>query len=203
MRVAIAVSAAALLCACSPEIGTGTYFCGPERLCPPDLECNDQTITCVVPAETEAFSCPAAANTAEPDNDLDSARDLGTLACGVIDPLIDAPGCVPEIGDVDLYKFEYDDECSGADPHIEVVVRFPVAFVPLALELLDAEGAVIGAGELCTSTADRTGTDRVCLESRLASGTYYLRVRVADDAPDCDGTCHYNRYLVAFSLPLS
>lgn len=200
---ALAVAAAALAAACSPEIGTGTYFCGPERLCPPHLECNDLTITCEVPAETESFVCPSSANLAEPDNDLGSARDLGTLSCGVLDPLIDDPGCVPEPGDVDLYKFEYDDDCSGADPHINVVVRFPIAHVPLTLELLDAEGAVIQEAELCTSTADRTGTDRVCLESRLASGTYYLQIRAADGAPDCDGTCHYNRYLVAFSLPLS
>ena len=197
------VIAALLAAGCSPEIGTGTYFCGPERLCPPDLECNDQTVTCEVPAEVEAFACPTASNLEEPDDDLASARDLGTLACGIIDPLIDEPGCVPQAGDVDLFKFVYDEECSGADPHVSVVVRFPIAHVPLTLELLDGDGAVLQEAELCTSSADRTGTDRVCLESRLTSGTYYLRVRAADGGPDCDGTCHYNRYQVAMSLPLS
>lgn len=200
---ALAAAAALLAAACTPEIGTGTYFCGPERLCPPDLECNDLTVTCEVPAETEPFACPAASNASEPDDDLDGARDLGSLACGDLAPLVDDPGCLPEAGDVDLYKFEYDDECTGADPHISVIVRFPIAHVPLTLELLDDSGQVIQEAELCTSTADRTGTDRVCLESRLASGTYYLRVRAVDGAPDCDGTCHYNRYLVALSLPLS
>ena len=35
--------------ACSPEIGKGTYFCGPERFCPPDMECDDPSYTCDSP----------------------------------------------------------------------------------------------------------------------------------------------------------
>jgi hypothetical protein len=202
MRSAIAVLGVAAA-ACTPDIGTNTYFCGPERLCPPDLECNDAEVTCVLPSQTEAFSCPANANDAEPDDDLASAFDLGSLSCGQFDPLIDEPGCVPDASDVDLYRFEYDAECAGTDPHIDVKVRFPIALVPLTLELLDADGAVLQVGELCTPSNDQTGSDRLCLEGRLASGTYFLRIRSADGAPDCDGTCHYNRYQVAFSLPLS
>lgn len=202
MKIAIAIAGAALA-ACTPDIGTSTYYCGPERLCPPDLECNDANFTCELPSLVQAFECPAASNDAEPDDDLDTARDLETLSCGVFDPLQDEAGCVPAAGDVDLYKFEYDDQCSGSDPHIEVKVRFPIAHVPLTLELLDDAGQVMQEAELCTASNDQTGMERVCLEARLSSGTYYLRVRVPDNAPDCDGACHYNFYRIAFSLPLS
>lgn len=201
IRLAVVLALAAG--ACTPDIGTNTYYCGPERLCPPNLECNDANFTCELPSLTEAFACPSDSNTAEPDDDLASARDLGTLSCGTFDPLQDEAGCVPQAGDVDLYRFVYDDECSGVDPHIEVKVRFPIAHVPLTLELLDADGAVIQEAELCTASNDQTGMDRVCLEERLASGTYFLRVQVPGGAPDCDGTCHYNFYRIAFSLPLS
>jgi hypothetical protein len=202
-RAPVIAALVGAVAACTPDIGTNTYFCGPERLCPPDLECNDADVTCELPSLTEAFACPDQANNAEPDDDLASARDLGPLMCGVFDPLLDEPGCVPAVGDVDLYRFDYDDECTGGDPHIDVKVRFPIAHVPLTLELLDSEGAVLEVGELCTASNDQTGMDRVCLESRLENGTFFLRVRAADGGPDCDGTCHYNRYQIAFSLPLS
>lgn len=203
IRIACGALLAALAVGCTPDIGRGTYFCGPERLCPPDLECDDTSFTCEVPSEAAAFACPEGTELTEPDDSLAEATDLGDLACGSPDPLYDASGCIPGAGDVDLYRFRYDDVCSGSDPHIEVAVRYPIALVPLTVELLDESGAVREAGELCTPSGDRTGTDRLCIETPLASGVYYLRIRAADGAPDCDGTCHYNSYRANMTLPLS
>lgn len=199
----LALAAALIAAACTPDIGRGTYYCGPERLCPPDLACDENRFTCEVPSDVSPFECPEGSEAGEPDDTAAEAGDLGALACGSPDPLYDAAGCIAGPGDVDLYRFDYDPACPGADPHIEVAVRFPIALVPLSVELLDAGEAVVESATLCTPPGDRTGTDRVCLEARLEAGTYFLRIRAADGAPDCDGECHHASYRANMTLPLS
>jgi hypothetical protein len=200
MRAAL-VALVALLVGCSPEIGSGTYYCGPERFCPPDLECDDPTYTCERPTVAQEFSCPEGSQGAEPD-DLDAqAQEVGTLACGL--PILEQRiGCIDD-DDADHIAFDLDETCVGDDPHLEVDLRFPIALVPLAVELLDDDGDVMAEGVLCTPSGDATGTERICIEQRIEPGHYILRIQPVADAPDCDGECHHNSYQIDVGYPLA
>jgi hypothetical protein len=200
MRPATVAVAVAALAACSPQIDKGTYFCGPERFCPPDLACDEPTFTCEAPSLVDPFACPEGSELLEPDDTMASAQDVGETACGgqVADAQL---GCI--VGDdADLLRFVYKAECAGADPHLEVVLRFPIAFAPLVVELLDEAGELVATGVTCTPSGDFSGQEYLCLELRPPSGTYFLRVRVEGSA-DCDGACRYNQYYLDVVTPLS
>ncbi|HLU67929.1 MAG TPA: hypothetical protein VKZ63_16705 [Kofleriaceae bacterium] len=199
---AAAALALAALVGCSPDIGNGTYFCGPERLCPPDQECNDNTYTCESPRLAERFECPAGSTAAEPDDTAAEALDVGAITCGAV-LVEDRRGCIGEVGDVDLIAFELVGACVGDRPHMEAAVRFPIALVPLRLELLDEEGAVIDVAEVCTVSGDATGTERLCIDAAIEPGRYLLRVQAEPDGPDCDGDCHHNQYTIEVTYPLA
>lgn len=188
--------------ACTPDIGPGTYWCGPERHCPPDQACNDNTFTCEEERTAERFSCPVDSETYEPDGDIATARDMGPVVCGntLIGGVV---GCIAAAGNVDLYRFELDTSCGGADPHLEAKVNFPIGLVGLQVELLDSAGTVVTSGELCTESLNLSGKERVCLDASLTQGVYYLRIQVAADAPDCNGDCHNNQYVLDVRYPLS
>lgn len=198
----IAALALATTVACSPEIGSDTYFCGPEGLCPPDLRCDDNTFTCRTPILFTPFECPAESEVAEPDNDQASAFDLGVLGCGDV-IMQDAPGCAPDPSDVDLIRFEYLDNCNGPDPRIVINSRFPIAHVPLTLEVIDDTGAVVATGEPCTPRDNFSGRDTLCIEDRPPAGVYFIRIQTDAAGPDCGGECAFNQYLINVSVPLS
>ena len=200
LTVVAALAAAAA--ACSPEIGKGTYFCGPERFCPPDMACDDPTYTCDSTRLAQPFACPAGSEALEPDDSGADAVDDGELDCG--ESLVgERVGCVDQDGDEDYLTFAVTGECVGENPHLEVTLRFPIAFVPLSIDLLDDSGATVAEGVLCTQSGDLTGNDRVCIERALAPGRYFLRVRALPDGPDCDGDCHYNQYTIIVAYPLA
>jgi hypothetical protein len=194
--------AALAAAACSPDIGKGTYFCGPERFCPPDMECDDLSYTCDSPRLADRFSCPSGSSALEPDDSAGAAHDDGAVTCGAT-LVTDRIGCMEAAGDEDFLAFEVTGDCVGESPHIEVTLRFPIAFVPLALDLLDEEGDTVAPGQPCTASGDRTGTDRVCVDRALGPGRYFLRVRAEPDGPDCDGDCHYNEYTIIVAYPLA
>ncbi len=188
--------------ACTPDIGPGTYWCGPERLCPPDQACNDNTFTCEFADRAERFSCPADTESYEPDEDTASARDVGAITCGGT-LLGGVAGCIASKGNVDLYRFELATTCSGPDPHVEVRLSYPFALVGLEVELLDDAGAVVTTSELCSDSLNRSGKDRQCLDATISPGVYYVRVKAIADSPDCGGDCHNNQYLLDVRYPLS
>jgi hypothetical protein len=196
---AVALSAALALAACAPEIGAGTYFCGPEMLCAPDLACDPNTFTCERPGSFEPFACPAGSEIAEPDDDDASARDLGALACGFA--LESAAGCIDDGDDVDLVRFELPASCSGQTPRLELEVHFPVALAPLDLAVTGPDGDEVD-GEPCTPDPNYSGMDWSCVSIPSASGSHRLRVRMrtddpgGDDAGSCDGECRFNQYLL-------
>ncbi len=197
----LALGLVLVLGACTPEIIGGAYYCGPERLCPPHLECDDNTYLCVAERYAEPFSCPDGSESAEPDDELAAARDLGVVTCG--SPVGNLAGCISTAGDVDLIAFSNQSECNGADPHMEISLHFPIALVPLTLELLDESGTVIQVGEGCTLGGDVNGTHTLCLDFEPGIGDYYLRI--TDDAagPDCDGDCRNNQYTLDIHFPLA
>ncbi len=200
--------AACALPSCTPDITSNTYFCGPDGLCPPGLECQRGRLdsfayNCVTALALEDFACPLVTLDREPDDTIDGAFEVGTLQCGA-QLSNDDWGCVVEGTDVDHFLVRTEGECAGANPRFTANLRYPLGSAPLRVELLSSEGALIAASELCTAEVDTTGTDLQCIEApNLPPGDYYLRVSIdpAGNA-DCDGTCRFNRYRLSAASPL-
>ena len=190
------------LAGCTPDIGTGTYFCGPERNCPPQLQCDDNSYTCVDESMAQPFVCPSASENHEPDDTPALARDLGTMICGEsLLPM--AAGCLTGLGQVDHFTFVNMTACAGQDPHLELTLQFPTALVPLKIEVLDGAGNVLAVGDDCTPDVDFTGTQRACIEMPTPQGAVFIRISVADPERDCNGDCHFNSYMLDISHRLS
>lgn len=200
--------AAFALPSCKPDITSNTYFCGPDGLCPPGLECQRGSLesfaySCTTSLSIETFSCPTITLDREPDETTDAAYRVGTLQCG--DQLSSTDwGCVTEGADVDHFLVQTEGECSGANPRFTASLRYPIGSAPLRVELLNSEGTLIAASELCTAAVDTTGTDQQCIdEPNLPPGDYYLRVSIdpAGNA-DCEGNCRFNRYQLFAASPV-
>jgi hypothetical protein len=175
--------------ACTPEIPGGVYHCGPERSCPPDLSCDGVTAVCVYPGEARPFQCGEGASVAEPDDTLPLAAPLGRRGCGFESVVLE--GCVDHADDVDHTGFTTSLDCDVRP--FEARIRYPIAFGPVALELLDDAGEVLAAGAVCDELDD-TGHVQVCLQASVPEDVpMYLRVRL-EGALDCDGRCAHNRY---------
>ncbi|RMH41685.1 MAG: hypothetical protein D6689_10350 [Deltaproteobacteria bacterium] len=182
--------AAVAMAACEPEIGPGTYFCGPEMLCPPDLSCDPLTYTCERPAAVRPFACPEGTEADEPNEDADAATPLGRLACGGAGAVTN--GCIARSGDVDVYAFKLD-ECLAPGARLLVSARFPIAMAPLSVQVRDAAGEIVTTAQLCTPDPDFTGTERVCAELPKGPAAYTVSVQLAGGG-DCAGACAYNLY---------
>ena len=197
-----ALALAVALSACQPEIGPDTYFCGPERFCPPDLACDDGSFTCVNSNSVDPFECPEGSQGREPNDVQGDADALGDLVCGAV--VANLEGCIIAGDDADLYRIDNPTSCAGSRPHLEVKLRYPVATAVLVVEVLDDQGNVLATGEVCTPEPNFSGRDHACLELIPEQGaSYFLRVRVADDAPDCDGACRHNQYRLDVVYPLA
>lgn len=201
-RAFCCIGLAALASACTPEIGSGTYFCGPEQLCPPGQQCDGPTHTCETDVIAQPFACPMGSEDFEPDGEMATARALPDVMCG--QAVLGAfNGCMAEGDTADLVTFVNNTTCMSSDPHIEIRMRYPIAFMPLVVEVLDDQGAVIATGELCTASNDLTGTERQCIDIPNEQGTYFIRVSPEADAPDCDGECGFNEYVLDIASLLS
>ena len=208
LPLVLACFAALAYPACKPDITSSTYFCGPEGLCPPGLVCQVGTLDtfaydCVTALSVEPFGCSQVTLDREPDDATDDAYALGTLQCG--DQLTSTNwGCVPDGTDVDHFLVQTEGPCTGANPRFKASLRFPIGSAPLQLDLLDSEGTLIAASELCTADVDTTGTDSHCIEEpNLPPGEYYLRVSIDPAAnADCGGECSFNRYQLFASSPI-
>ncbi len=202
LALGICLGTAALM-GCTPEVVNEAYFCGPERLCPPEQACDESSATCTRPEYAQPFACPLDSEMFEPDNVLSQARNIGGLACG-IPPLDFELGCLDGVNDVDLLSLQVDADCVGNDPHLEIQITYPIALVPATLELLDEQERVIETGSLCTPEPNFTGTNKLCISTWPPSGRYFLRVRSdRDSALDCDGDCHFNHYTLSIDFPLN
>jgi hypothetical protein len=191
-----------LVAACTPEIGPDTYFCGPERFCPPDLVCDDNSFSCVADFQAESFSCPEGSEMFEPDDSRADGAEVGNVVCGDV-VVTGLEGCI--VGDdADYVMLENDLDCNGTDPHFEIKVRFPVATAALIVEVLDADGEVLTTAEDCTPAQNFSGREHRCAAVSPETGaTYFVRIRIDPEAGDCDGDCRHNQYLLDISYPLS
>ncbi len=189
--LAAAAVASVLGAGCSPEIGSGSYYCGPERACPEDLRCDEASALCVFVQQVEPFTCGPTANDHEPDDGVADAFDLGVAGCGGFSIL--QTGCIDSATDVDYLTGVTPAGCAG---DLDIRLTAPVAFMPVQVELLDDSGAVVAGGAVCVE-ADDDGEQQVCLSAELgASAGFQLRVQRAEGG-DCGGACAYNRYALS------
>jgi len=182
------VVAAVALAGCEPDIVGGAYYCGPERACPPDLRCDEATAVCRYPREVEAFTCPDGTNAHEPDDTVAAAFDLGTAGCGV--GSVAADGCIDNAPDLDHWTIHTPEGCGST---VHVTAAAPLAFAPVSLEVLAADGTQLVEGTVCDDLDD-AGQVRRCADLDLPGGsTAVLRLGLLG-GEDCDGACAYNRY---------
>jgi hypothetical protein len=184
----------AALAACSPDIASGSYECGPNATCPGDQACDGPTNTCVIASTASAFACDSSLE--HDDNTPATGTTISQLSC-VSAPFSQA-GCLAANDGQDWYQFTTPSGCTALA--VKISVAYPVAFEPLALLLSDATGAPIATDTACKSIPPG-GEDSRCITQPLTVGTAYaIAVKPLGKGDDCDGTCNFNRYTLSVQL---
>lgn len=196
MRALVLVLAVA---ACTPEITPGAYLCGPEQSCPDELTCDGVAHACVLPSAARPFAC-GAVDEVEPNDDLASAQAvLADAPCASL-PL-ELAGCIADDDGADYYRIAVPAECTTVAATARLV--FPLAFMPLAVAIVDRDGAVLAEGTPCTNDDPDDGESRMCVDTAVTPGQDALvRVQGTGDAT-CGGTCAHNQYVVTMQLRAS
>jgi hypothetical protein len=195
MRALLIVSLGALVtAACTPEIVSGSYLCGPNATCPDDQVCNGPDNVCVS-VSAEPFSC-APDKVTEPDDTTDTAYSIGELDCVSIASVIDS--CMDETDPADWIAFSVPAGCG--DVVADVRVTFPTAFEELALELWDLDANERVAVDAPCPVSGEGGDELRCLKTTLAEGARYAIQVVPTGEGTCDGDCAYNRYTLRMQL---
>jgi hypothetical protein len=172
MRAALAL---VLIAACSPDIQSGSYYCGDEEACPPGLACDGETNICVTPGEATPFSCT-------------KGKPLFAATCGA--GQLESTGCVDTAGAHDQFTIDTDPTCTM---DYTVQITMPIAFMPLGVAVKDAGGNTVATGAPCN--VPHGGSVDVCASFSGGNGqAYTVDVAAADGAPTCDGACAFNRY---------
>jgi len=182
------------IAACTPEIVSGSYLCGPNATCPDDQLCNGPDNVCVT-ASALPFSCEPELAT-EPDDTTDKAFSLGPLDCVSLASVLDS--CMDETDAADWVAFSTRESCG--EIMADVRVTFPTAFEELALELWDLDANErIAVDTPCASTGE-AGDELRCLKAPLVPGTRYAVQVLPTGEGTCDGRCAYNRYTLRMQL---
>ena len=146
-----------LLGACTPEIVSGAYLCGPDASCPEGLVCNgteDEAAglvadTCVLPSLVRPFACTPDIDL-EPDDTADDAFLIENLG-GVSAPFVNA-ACMMSGDSADWVKFAAPAVCTSVE--VEARISFSLAFEELAFDLWDLDRNMqVGTSGECTQGA--------------------------------------------------
>jgi hypothetical protein len=192
-----------VVAACTPDIVSGSYLCGPESSCPDGQVCNgteDEDAgliadTCVIESLARPFACEPTFNS-EPDNSLGEAYLIPNLGC-VSAPFLN-DGCLPANDSADWVTFVAPSVCTAV--MVQARVTFPIAYQTLGLELWNVDANMkLGGDSECASGAD-TGGVRRCLDMTLVPGTKYGVKVTPTGQGNCAGTCAYNRYTLSVQL---
>jgi hypothetical protein len=183
------------LAACTPDIVSGAYLCGPEASCPEGQVCNGPDNTCVLASLAEPFSCVPEMNF-EPDDTIADAHLLANLGC------VSAPfaneACMPAGDAADWLVFVPPSVCTAVE--VQARLSFPVAFEVLGLELWDVDHNMPLATDTACRQGAETGEVRRCLDFVLVPGTKYgIKVYPTGEGT-CRGACAYNRYSLSVQL---
>jgi hypothetical protein len=193
----VPVLALVAVAACTPDIASGSYLCGPEQDCPDGQKCDGATNTCVLPAQASAFACDPTVEH-EPDDTPSQGFSIAGLTC-TSSPFL-AHGCLAAGDGQDWFQVPVPAACAAVA--IDLQVSFPVAFEPLSVDLFDATGATsVASGAACVHrTTIGPGDDGACIHATLSPGaTYALQIHPAGGG-DCGGGCNYNRYTLTLTL---
>jgi hypothetical protein len=180
--------------ACTPEIVSGSYKCGPNASCPEDQTCNGEDNICVT-AAAQPFSCEPDRDT-EPDDTADKAFSVGAKDCTSVASILDS--CMDEGDSADWVSFSTNASCS--DISVDVRVTFPTAFEELGLELWDvAANERVAVNAPCEFTGE-PGDELRCLKGPLQAGRQYAIQVLPTGEGTCDGRCAYNRYTLRMQI---
>ena len=182
------------LAACSPDIGSGLYLCGPEQACPKGQQCDGPTNACVSPSSSMPFECDPMV--VKSDNTAATATLIAAnLSC--VSPIATSDGCLAKGDGHNWYKFTAPAGCTAVEA--EIKVSFPDAFEPLGLVLADANGTQIATDAEC-KTGSITGDNVRCLTATITAGQSYTVDVTPAGGLDCDGECAFNRYILSLQL---
>jgi hypothetical protein len=182
------------LAACSPDILSGSYLCGPEQSCPDGQACDGSNNTCVIASTAKPFAC-AASDEHEPDNTPAQALDVGTFAC--VSTVFSEHGCLAAGDTQDWYTITAPTGCTAVA--INIRVTYPIAFETIGVNLADANGTLIASDAPCVVAGTTADDDRCLLQTITPGSTYKIQVKPAGGG-DCDGNCNFNRYTLAIQL---
>lgn len=190
MRALLAVC---LLAACTPDIASGSYLCGPNASCPEGQTCNGPDNTCVFTAEP--FACTPDMMS-EPDDTKPQARAITFNEC--VSSPVPIASCMLEGDAADWVRFTAPAVCTAVQ--VEARISFPLAFEGLGLELWDLDhDTMLGTDGECASRPD-TGDDMRCMKVTLTpGGNYGIQVKPTGEGT-CSGACAYNRYTLRVQL---
>lgn len=184
MRTALLLIA--LATACTPDIVSGAYLCGPEQACPDDQACDGIDNVCVTRDEARPFEC------------TESLPPQLQAQCVTI--AAQHTGCIGGSGGTtDAVDFTVPAQCAMSS--VNARLSFPLAFAPLQMTLVDAAtGAMVATDGPCADDAADDGDVRRCLEADVsADGSYRISV-AATGEDNCGGACDYNRYRLTYQL---
>lgn len=182
------------LAACSPDIPSGSYECGPNAACPDGQACDGPTNTCVIASTANPFACDPGLEHA--DDSPATGTIVPQLTC--VSPVFSQPGCLAANDGQDWFQFVAPTGCTALE--VKISVAYPVAFQPLALVLGDATGAQLATDTACKNLPPG-GEDLRCITQTITPGdAYAIAVKPLGMGDDCDGTCNFNRYSLSIQL---
>lgn len=190
------------LAACTPDIVSGSYLCGPDSICPEGQACNGtedegaglMAETCVLPSLAQPFKCTPKFD-AEPDNSAAEGYVISNLGC------VSAPftndGCMPVDDESDWVTFVAPSICTSVG--VQARLTFPLAYEELGLELWNVDANMMVAEDKdCPQGSE--GAVRRCLDFTLVPGIKYgVKVKPTGEGA-CGGNCTYNRYSLSVQL---
>jgi hypothetical protein len=182
------------LAACSPDIPSGSYECGPNAACPTGQACDGPTNTCVIDSTATAFACDPGLE--HDDNTPATGTAISGLTC--VSVVFSQAGCLAANDGQDWYQLETPTGCAALE--VKISVAYPVAFEPLAAVLGDASGTQLATDSACKNPPPG-GEDSRCITQTITPGSHYaIAVKPLGMGDDCDGMCNFNRYTLSVQL---
>jgi hypothetical protein len=184
------------LAACTPNVFSEAYLCGPDSVCPEDQACNGPDHTCVLASKAQPFACSPTMPT-EPDDTSDTAHVIQMSSCQGVPVLED--NCMLQNDAEDWVKFQVPAaDCSSVQ--LTAVIQYPIAFEQLGAELWDLDHNTKVVDDGACAKPGKVGEENRCITQALVAGTNYgVRVHPTGEG-NCDGNCSYNSYSLSLLL---
>jgi hypothetical protein len=192
MRAAVIAIWAA---ACTPEISSGSYLCGPEQLCPEGQRCNGPDNVCVLASQAQPFACGGADDPIGDDGPAGGPL-IADLTC--VSTLREMKGCLREMDPADFFQLDVPAGCAAVQ--VEATVSFPIAFAPLRFRFASGTELADVETPCAASQMPVPGDDQRCFRMAVQPGAHHAIGLVRDGTDDCAGGCSYNRYTLRFRL---